>query len=186
MQISLFRPEIGPFLCSSAPSATKYSRKKPVWQIRPAFPGVILPLLGCSCFCFVTFDLHNLCSFCDFVISNFHGLPAVMTGKSPFFPSPPRFFGSFLRRAGRPDEKKAPEESLPPAAYRRKCAVLSVSQRSTSQIARASFCPMSSSTCSFVSSVRVTFCRISRWSSSPAAIPNTRYTVSSPHGIPWG
>ena len=29
-----------------------------------------------------------------------------MIGKSPFFPSPPRFFGSFLRRAGRPDEKK--------------------------------------------------------------------------------
>lgn len=211
MQISLFRPEIGPFLCSSAPSATKYSRKKPVWQIRPAFPGVILPLLGCSCFCFVTFALHNLCSICAFgQKGGFHNpVFAFFTQNNMKSPRKPcyfqfsRFTGRYVRKktvfpvpspffrllpapgraAGR---KKAPEESLPPAAYRRKCAVLSVSQRSTSQIARASFCPMSSSTCSFVSSVRVTFCRISRWSSSPAAIPNTRYTVSSPHGIPWG
>ena len=62
----IFVPEIGSSTCFSAPSAPIYNRKRPVWQMRPPSPGVLLTLLGCSCFCFVTFGLHNLCPFCAF------------------------------------------------------------------------------------------------------------------------
>lgn len=95
------------FFCSSAPSATKYSRKNPVWQIRPPFPGVILPHLGCSCFYFVTFDLHNLCSFCAFgQKGGFHNpFFAFFTQNNMKSPRKPCYF-QFSRFTGRYDRKK--------------------------------------------------------------------------------
>ena len=59
-------PEIGPSTCFSAPSAPIYNRKRPVWQMKAPSTGALLTQLGCSCFCFVTFRLHNLCPICAF------------------------------------------------------------------------------------------------------------------------
>lgn len=207
-------PEIGSSTCFSAPSAPIYNRKRPVWQMEPPSPGVILTHLGRSCFCFVTFRLHNLCPFCAFgqksgLHNPFYACIVQKTVKRlhfflkfPIFrfaggyfpwtvPSSPR--GSLVPRnefpgLSRASVKETPEGFRPPAPE-----LLyglfhpdGIGHFSTSQMAWGSFFSMSARTCSVVSRFQVTFCRISRWSSALAAIPNTRYTVSFPQEIPWG
>lgn len=182
--------------------------------MRTPTPHAISALLGCSCFCFVTFGLHNLCPICAFgqksgLHNPFYACIVQKTVKrlqnslifpilwftTGYFPwaVPSSHLDSTVPRNEIPvhsctQTKEKPEGFRPPASqflydvFRPN----SVGQFSTSQMACGSFFSMSASTCSFVSRFQVTFCRISRWSSALAAIPNTRYTVSSPQEIPLG